>query len=100
MHATRSLSGLYIILDPLVYPARLLVDVLRTAADAGAFLFQYRNKTASMKDAYMEALALRELRRRLASSSSSMIAAIWPWPSMPMVYTWGREICLSTWQGR
>ena len=60
MHATRSLSGLYIILDPLVYPARLLVDVLRTAADAGAFLFQYRNKTTSMKDAYMEALALRE----------------------------------------
>lgn len=60
MHATRSLSGLYIILDPLVYPARLLVDVLRTAADAGAVLFQYRNKTTSMKDAYMEALALRE----------------------------------------
>lgn len=60
MHATRSLSGLYIILDPLVYPARLLVDVLRTAADAGAVLFQYRNKTTSMKDAYMEALTLRD----------------------------------------
>ena len=60
MHATRSLSGLYIILDPLVYPARLLVDVLRTAADAGAVLFQYRNKAASMKDAYREALALRD----------------------------------------
>ena len=60
MHATRSLSGLYIILDPSVYPARPLVEVLRTAAEAGAFLFQYRNKTASMKDAYMEALALRD----------------------------------------
>lgn len=58
--ASRSLSGLYIILDPSVYPARPLVEVLRTAAEAGAFLFQYRNKTASMKDAYMEALALRD----------------------------------------
>jgi len=58
--ASRSLSGLYIILDPSVYPARPLVEVLRTAADAGAFLFQYRNKTASMKDAYLEALALRD----------------------------------------
>ena len=60
MRATRSLSGLYIILDPSVYPARPLVEVLRTAAEAGAFLFQYRNKTTSMKDAYMEALALRD----------------------------------------
>jgi thiamine-phosphate pyrophosphorylase len=60
MPATRSLSGLYIILDPSVYPERPLVEVLRTAAEAGAFLFQYRNKTTSMKDAYMEALALRD----------------------------------------
>ncbi len=60
MRATRSLSGLYIILDPSVYPARPLVGVLRTAAEAGAFLFQYRNKAASMKDAYLEALALRD----------------------------------------
>ncbi len=29
------------------------------AAEAGACLFQYRNKTASMKEAYTEALALR-----------------------------------------
>ena len=54
-----SLSGLYIILDPSVYPARSLVEVLRIAAEAGAQLFQYRNKNASMKDAYVEALALR-----------------------------------------
>ena len=52
-----SLSGLYIILDPSVYPARSLVSVLTTAAEAGASLFQYRNKTASMKEAYVEALA-------------------------------------------
>jgi thiamine-phosphate pyrophosphorylase len=55
-----SLSGLYIILDPSVCPTRSLVEVLRLAAEAGAFLFQYRNKTASMKEAYGEALALRQ----------------------------------------
>ena len=55
-----SLSGLYIILDPSVSPARPLVEVLTAAAEAGASLFQYRNKTASMKDAYVEALALRQ----------------------------------------
>ena len=55
-----SLSGLYIILDPSVSPARPLLEVLTAAAEAGASLFQYRNKTASMKDAYLEALALRQ----------------------------------------
>ncbi len=62
MNAARphSLSGLYIILDPSVYPARPLLEVLTAAAEAGASLFQYRNKTASMKDAYLEALALRQ----------------------------------------
>lgn len=54
-----SLSGLYIILDPSVCPARSLVEVLTAAAEAGTSLFQYRNKTASMKEAYVEALALR-----------------------------------------
>ena len=54
-----SLSGLYIILDPSVCPARPLVEVLTASAEAGASLFQYRNKTASMKEAYVEALALR-----------------------------------------
>jgi len=55
-----SLSVLYIILDPSVCPARPLVEVLTAAAEAGASLFQYRNKTASMKEAYVEALALRQ----------------------------------------
>ena len=61
MNAARpySLSGLYIILDPSVCPARPLVEVLTASAEAGALLFQYRNKTASMKEAYVEALALR-----------------------------------------
>jgi thiamine-phosphate pyrophosphorylase len=39
---------------------RPLVEVLKVAADAGAALFQYRNKTASMMEAYAEALALRQ----------------------------------------
>ena len=62
MNAARphSLSGLYIILDPSVCPARPLVEVLTVAAEAGAPLFQYRNKTASMKETYGEALALRQ----------------------------------------
>ena len=34
--------------------------LLTVAAEAGAPLFQYRNKTASMKEAYGEALALRQ----------------------------------------
>ena len=55
-----SLSSLYIILDPSVCPARPLVEVLTAAAEAGAFLFQYRNKITSMKEAYVEALALRQ----------------------------------------
>jgi thiamine-phosphate pyrophosphorylase len=61
MNAARphSLSGLYVILDPSVCPARPLVEVLTTAVEAGASLFQYRNKTAPMKEAYVEALALR-----------------------------------------
>jgi thiamine-phosphate pyrophosphorylase len=62
MNAARphSLSGLYIILDPSVSPARPLLEVLTAAAEAGASLFQYRNKTASMKEAYMEAMTLRQ----------------------------------------
>jgi thiamine-phosphate pyrophosphorylase len=62
MNAARlhSLSGLYIILDPSVCPERPLIEVLTAAAEAGAILFQYRNKSAAMKDAYTEALVLRQ----------------------------------------
>jgi thiamine-phosphate pyrophosphorylase len=55
------LEGLYVILDPSVCPDRPLTDVLREAARAGARLFQYRNKSASMKEAYTEALVLRNV---------------------------------------
>jgi thiamine-phosphate pyrophosphorylase len=66
MNATppHCLSGLYIILDPSICPARSLVEVLTAAAEAGASLFQYRNKTAPMKEAYVEALALRQAAAR------------------------------------
>jgi thiamine-phosphate pyrophosphorylase len=56
-----SLSGLYVILDPSVCSDRSLTDVLKEAAAAGARLFQYRNKSASMKEAYAEALLLRNV---------------------------------------
>lgn len=57
----RSLSGLYIILDPSVSPNRPLPEVLEQSAKAGARIFQYRNKAASMKEAYAEALQLRRV---------------------------------------
>jgi thiamine-phosphate pyrophosphorylase len=55
------IDGIYIILDPSVCPDRSLTDVLKEAAAAGARLFQYRNKSASMKEAYAEALLLRKV---------------------------------------
>ena len=58
-------DGLYVILDPSICPDRSLVDVLRISAAAGAKNFQYRNKTASMKVAYAEALALRKVAQEL-----------------------------------
>ena len=59
------LSGLYVILDPAVQPARPLSDVLTQSAKVGARIFQYRNKTGSMKEAYTEALPLRQLATEL-----------------------------------
>jgi thiamine-phosphate pyrophosphorylase len=58
-------SGLYVILDPLVRPDRPLSDVLTTAAEGGAHIFQYRNKLAPMKDAFAEALPLRKQAHEL-----------------------------------
>jgi thiamine-phosphate pyrophosphorylase len=55
------LHGLYVILDPSVCPERSLHDVFMLSAEAGARIFQYRNKAASMKEAYAEALPLRTL---------------------------------------
>jgi len=60
-HSSSSLSGLYIILDPSVCPDCSLPGILMEAATAGARLFQYRNKAASMKEAYAEALLLRKV---------------------------------------
>ncbi|HEU4686317.1 MAG TPA: thiamine phosphate synthase [Nitrospira sp.] len=61
-HTSHDLLGpLYVILDPTVRPDRPLSDVLKSAAEGGATLFQYRNKIASMKEQYAEALPLRRL---------------------------------------
>jgi len=59
------LGGLYVILDPSVCTDRPLVDVLKVSATAGAKLFQYRNKTASMRVAYEEAMPLRKAAHEL-----------------------------------
>lgn len=64
-HLSQLLCGLYVILDPSVRPDRSLNDVLKAAADGGAKIFQYRNKVASMNDAYDEALTLRKRARDL-----------------------------------
>ncbi len=62
---TPILTGLYVILDPSVSSDRSLVEVLNVSATAGAKIFQYRNKTASMKAAYAEALPLRKAAQEL-----------------------------------
>ncbi len=61
----RILAGLYVILDPSVRSDRPLVDVLTISVAAGAKIFQYRNKSASMKAAYAEALPLRKAAHEL-----------------------------------
>lgn len=67
VHPSRPLADLYVILDPSLRPDRSLIDVLKAAAEGGARIFQYRNKTASMKDAYAEALPLRNTARELGA---------------------------------
>jgi len=64
------LQGLYVILDPAARPDRSLLDVLAAAAKGGARIFQYRNKQASMKEAYREALPLK---RRAAELGATFI---------------------------
>jgi thiamine-phosphate pyrophosphorylase len=59
------LSGLYVILDPSIRPDRSLTDMLKASAEAGAKIFQYRNKRASMKEAYADASALRKVASEL-----------------------------------
>ena len=59
------LAGLYVILDPSVRPDRPLINVLNAAAEGGARIFQYRNKAASMKEAFADAEPLRRRAREL-----------------------------------
>lgn len=54
------LGGLYVILDADASRGRSLSDILKQAAEGGARMFQYRNKTASMLEAYRQAVLLRK----------------------------------------
>ncbi|MGQ0695045.1 MAG: thiamine phosphate synthase [Nitrospiraceae bacterium] len=62
-----SFSGLYIILDPSACSNCPLSEALAQSAQAGARIFQYRNKTASMKEAYGEAMPLRKAAAELGA---------------------------------
>jgi len=48
-----------VILDPAASPEHALVDVLIQAAENGVRLFQYRDKTSPMREAYRQAAKLR-----------------------------------------
>ena len=59
-----SLSGVYLLLDE-CWASRLdLCHVLEVAAECGIRLFQYRNKTGSMRDVFARAAALRDVASR------------------------------------
>ncbi len=59
-----SLSGVYLLLEER-WASRLdLCRVLETAAGCGVRLFQYRNKTGSMRDMFERAAALRDVASR------------------------------------
>lgn len=64
-YSRHPLSDLYLILDPSVSPDKSLGDALIQSARAGVRIVQYRNKTASMKEGYLEALPLRKLAAEL-----------------------------------
>jgi thiamine-phosphate pyrophosphorylase len=55
------LTGLYLILDESWTSRCSLIEVLCQAGEAGVRLVQYRNKTGSMKQAYMAAHPLRRV---------------------------------------
>jgi thiamine-phosphate pyrophosphorylase len=65
-----SLQGLYLLLDPAACGSHRLVDVLKEAADHGVRLFQYRDKQASMREAYQRGT---ELRRAAADAGALFI---------------------------
>jgi thiamine-phosphate pyrophosphorylase len=68
--AHSALQGLYLLLDPAMCPSRRLVDVLKEAADHGVRLFQYRDKQASMREAYQRGI---ELRRAAGDAGARLI---------------------------
>jgi len=65
-----NLSGLYVILDGDALRGRSLPDALKAAVDGGARLFQYRDKSAAMREAYRVGA---ELRRAATSFGATLI---------------------------
>jgi thiamine-phosphate pyrophosphorylase len=59
------LAGLYVVLDPSARTDRTMESVLRSAVAGGARIFQYRNKSTSLKEAYAEAWPLRRIAAEL-----------------------------------
>lgn len=57
---TPVLHGVYLLLDEQWSPKFSLVQVIETAVSCGVRIFQYRNKTDSMRDCYLKAKALRK----------------------------------------
>ncbi|WP_447603322.1 thiamine phosphate synthase [Nitrospira sp. Nam80] len=55
------LRGLYLLLDPAACPGRSLEEVLKEALDRGVRLFQYRDKQATMREAYRLGGELRRI---------------------------------------
>jgi thiamine-phosphate pyrophosphorylase len=64
------LKGLYLLLDPAACGSHRLVDILKETADHGVRLFQYRDKQASMREAYQRGT---ELRRAAADAGALLI---------------------------
>jgi len=57
---TPVLHGVYVLLDEQWSPTFSLVHVIETAVNCGVRIFQYRNKTDSMRDCYLKAKPLRK----------------------------------------
>lgn len=66
-HPRPPLAGLYVILDAPASRGRSLEEILVEAASVGARFFQYRNKAASQREAYAEAVRLRRVAHRVGA---------------------------------
>ena len=59
------LHGLYVILDSCMFPHSTLVDIVTRMAKSGVRIFQFRDKSASMRGALNHLRPLRDITTRL-----------------------------------